>query len=626
MFLNSLGTRLGLDRAGLAHGLRLALAAVLAFAIATLLHTGNAYWAAMPVWVVSQSARGLLLERAAFRILGTLLGAAVGFTLIHLIGDPVILLLLLGGWVAMNGALVQLLRGVHGYGALMAGMTAAVVILPSVLHPHHAAALAVSRVECTLIGVVTVTLVTGFWTPDAPRRAFYARLRSLAREVLAFSATMLRGLAPEEAAAEERRMLRELAQAQAEAGLVSAGSAQGYRRLHHVDSLAVAALGVMATAQVLGLERHRGPGTQALAAALEELSSAPDERARAAILARLDAEPRLAEPLHRLLRAEAAFAEETPAADARSFHRKAILLAPHADLRLAVETGLVAGTATALAALLGLVSGWAQAELAALGVCIFSMVLGSLPSARKAAPVMATGVAIGVLAALLYRFLIQPHVTTQAGLILSVLPFILLGGLARASRRMMGPALDANMCFMLASQAVLPAVTDRAIILNEAAALMLAAGLVSGAGALLPSRAPRRAARATRAVGDELETLARRPVASGEATARASRGLLRLGLHIERAIGPDPVPGGGLLAAYNLGAAILRLRALLADPSLEAGASAVISDALQALAGMRADPPGTAARLEALLPAAGPAEPVLRDAAGALRACRRLLA
>ena len=49
-----------------------------AFAAASLLHVHNAYWAAMPVWVLSQPARGILLERALFRIVGTVIGAAVG--------------------------------------------------------------------------------------------------------------------------------------------------------------------------------------------------------------------------------------------------------------------------------------------------------------------------------------------------------------------------------------------------------------------------------------------------------------------------------------------------------------------------------------------------------------------
>ena len=54
----------GLDRPVLTRALALALSAWVAFAIATLVHVQNAYWAAMPVWVVAQPVRGVLVERA----------------------------------------------------------------------------------------------------------------------------------------------------------------------------------------------------------------------------------------------------------------------------------------------------------------------------------------------------------------------------------------------------------------------------------------------------------------------------------------------------------------------------------------------------------------------------------
>ena len=76
------------DGAATRRALLLALAALLSFAAASLLHVHNAYWAAMPVWVIAQPARGVLLERAVFRIVGTLAGAAVGFLLIHAPPDP----------------------------------------------------------------------------------------------------------------------------------------------------------------------------------------------------------------------------------------------------------------------------------------------------------------------------------------------------------------------------------------------------------------------------------------------------------------------------------------------------------------------------------------------------------
>lgn len=111
----------------------LALSAWVAFAIASVWHVEHAYWAAMPVWVVAQASRGVLLERAFFRVVGTLLGAAAGFLLLRLPVHPYVQLAPLGLWVAASAGLTHILRGVHGYGALLAGITAPIVVIPAVL-------------------------------------------------------------------------------------------------------------------------------------------------------------------------------------------------------------------------------------------------------------------------------------------------------------------------------------------------------------------------------------------------------------------------------------------------------------------------------------------------------------
>ncbi len=149
--------------------------------IATFLHIENAYWAVMPVWVVSQPARGLLIGRAVFRVVGTLVGAAFGFALMWLDPGPAVVLACLGLWIAGWTAVLHLMRGVHSYGAMLAGMTAAVVLLPSLLHPAHGPALALARVECTLIGVLVVTFVTALWTPRSSVEEFRARLAAWPR-------------------------------------------------------------------------------------------------------------------------------------------------------------------------------------------------------------------------------------------------------------------------------------------------------------------------------------------------------------------------------------------------------------------------------------------------------------
>ena len=145
--------------------------------------------------------------------------------------------------------------------------------------------------------------------------------------------------------------------------------------------------------------------------------------------------------------------------------------------------------------------------------CIFSMVLGSLAQPQAVAPHMLKGVLAGVVAALIYRFGVQPHVQTVPELLVSVAPFLLLGGLARASRRTAIAAIDANMCFLLASQAVLPAVTRPAAILSEAGALVAAAALVTSSFILLPRRHDRHAARTREDIRRDLERLLANPQA-----------------------------------------------------------------------------------------------------------------
>lgn len=91
----SIGQFLGLDRA------RVADSSGLALAVASLFDVGNAYWAAMPTWVASQPSRGLLLEHALFRIVGTVLGAGISAPAsCRWRGVPYPALALLSAWAA----------------------------------------------------------------------------------------------------------------------------------------------------------------------------------------------------------------------------------------------------------------------------------------------------------------------------------------------------------------------------------------------------------------------------------------------------------------------------------------------------------------------------------------------
>ncbi|WP_459594758.1 FUSC family protein [Dickeya ananatis] len=91
---------------------------------------------------------------------------------------------------------------------------------------------------------------------------------------------------------------------------------------------------------------------------------------------------------------------------------------------------------------------------------------------------MLIGVVVGVCIAFLYRFAVQPYFLSPLLISLTIIPFFLLGGLLRCWVRTAAPALDGNMCFLLASQAGMSAVPVKTA-MNECLALILAVALVS---------------------------------------------------------------------------------------------------------------------------------------------------
>lgn len=587
--LASFSRWLGLDEAGAAQAARLALAAWLAFGIAALLHVQNAYWAAMPIWVVAQPSRGLLLERALYRLFGTLLGALVGFAVLAYESSAV-QLALLAAVIALFAGTTHLLRGAKAYAALMAGMTAAVVVIPSALSPQDSSALALARVECTLIGVLTVTLVLWLFTPKTRRSDFYQRARQLAADAVDFAAQTL---SADSDPTTELRLLKALSEMDAEARPISAGSLRGYRHLRHVEQLLLASINLMAAAQAMSSRlRADAQATAVLASHLQQVAERlrSDEPAEAILPAPTHNLPprrlaRLEQALDQLCRAAAQLAPG--AASLPTTTQATAALAADRNWPLAVRTATTTGAAALACAALAQALPTQATELAILGVCIFSMLLGSMAQPQKHAPHMLLGVLAGVLGATVYRFAVQPHVDSMLELILTLLPFLLVGGILRASRRFAIAAIDANMCFLLASQAGMPA-AGSAEIIGSAMALLLGAGLV-GAGFLLLPRTMQRALRlTTRAILQDIRALLRdtQPLARERWLALAGRRILRLMAHTPSAT----TPPAGLLALLNLGQSIIDLHQLGQLPEHRP----IYQEALARLADFERQPQATA--------------------------------
>jgi uncharacterized membrane protein YccC len=621
---------LQIDRQVVSRALVLALSAWVAFAIATVQHVQNAYWAAMPVWVVAQASRGVLIERAFFRVLGTGLGALAGFAILHVPVQPLVQFALLGLWVAANGGLTHVLRGVHGYGALLAGVTATIVVIPSVLAPGASLSLATARVECTLIGVVVATVITGLATPKSPSQAFFADLRHLSADAVAYAAQVLRRGAGE-MGVEKCRILGEISEVEASSRLILAGSFEGYRRLHEVDSLVVGSLAVMSAAVALGPEGQPQAGPIGdLASQLEQVAdhlrqeTEPLSAARFSPMGAQSRSERLSEALARILEANTALSLPINASTARPFRRRLAVLAPHREWSQAGRTALASGAATFLAAALAHWAGSPVVVQAAVGVSIFSLVLGSLALPQHIAPKLMVGVVGGVVLAVFYRLAVQPNLASTPALLLSLAPFLVLGGFLRAHPRTAIAGVDTNMCFLLTSQAGTTVVASTLSVIGGAAALAAAAILVAGNYILMPRSSVRQAEEAAEVIRRDLLRMIE-PGSGGaleDWRARGSRQILRLSLHLGRSKELGERWPKGMLAALNLGHAIEQLHEI---PDSVAGPAK--AEALGALQGLAKDPTGAAQALRSMAEAGtrDVLRPVLLDLACGLEKSEALL-
>ncbi|MBT9384425.1 FUSC family protein [Pseudooceanicola sp. CBS1P-1] len=485
-----------MSRSSLWNALRLGLAAWTAFAVASGLGIDHAFWASMPVWVVAQPWRGVLLERALWRVLGTIAGGGLGLALLALSPAPLVTALVMAALLGGFAAALHLWQGVRSYLPLMSAITIAVVVIPAMNDPGAGLGLAVDRLWCTLIGGLSVAVIVGLFTPPADGAGFRDEALALAARV-AQTARALQAGAP--AALGED--LHALADLEGRARLMAAGTRHGYRQLQRIDALVAAGLALL----------------QAGAARPQPASG---DRAR-------------------LMRAEARLEEACAALRDPRPGRLSRHIPPPRNPERAAAMALMAVLASLAGSVAILLTDSIAAELTAFSMAIFALVLGSVPLPQAMAPKLVVGAVSGVLFGALYRLGVQPHVGDWGSLVLTLAPFVALGALARVHRRTAVFALDANMCFMLASQAGEPAIPAGGVAVISVC-MALGTALMVLSFLLLPRPGAGTLRRAEAALQRDLSALQRRGAPPEAWEAASGRRLLTLALELNKTGGQLP--------------------------------------------------------------------------------------
>lgn len=151
-------------------------------------------WCVLTVFIVAQPQSGLVLAKSFYRIIGTVIGAAVSLLLVALFAQERVLFLgALGIWIAICTFASKYARNFASYGAVLSGYTVAIIGVSGALAPSHAFYIAIARVTEISLGIICTAVISHLVFPvslaSALRRAIAAGQAGLTD----YASALLRG-------------------------------------------------------------------------------------------------------------------------------------------------------------------------------------------------------------------------------------------------------------------------------------------------------------------------------------------------------------------------------------------------------------------------------------------------
>ena len=166
-----------LDTGPAVFGLRTFVAAMLAYWVALEIGLPRPFWAVTTVYLVSQPLAGAVLSKSAYRLGGTILGAAAAVTFVpNFVNEPAVLSCVMALWLGLCMFISVHDRKPRAYTFLLAGYTASIIGFPSVSAPGAMFDTAILRVQEIFIGILAAAFMHGLVFPATVTRQITARV------------------------------------------------------------------------------------------------------------------------------------------------------------------------------------------------------------------------------------------------------------------------------------------------------------------------------------------------------------------------------------------------------------------------------------------------------------------
>jgi uncharacterized membrane protein YccC len=153
-------------------------------------------WALLTVFIVAQPQSGLVLAKSFYRIIGTIVGAAVALFLVSLVAQERVLFLgALALWIGLCTFASRYARNFAAYGFVLSGYTVAIVGVTGALDPGNAFFIAVARVTEISLGIMTTAVISRLVLPMSLADALRRAVASARAELADYAAALLGGRA-----------------------------------------------------------------------------------------------------------------------------------------------------------------------------------------------------------------------------------------------------------------------------------------------------------------------------------------------------------------------------------------------------------------------------------------------
>lgn len=477
-------------------------AASLALWLGLQLHLDSPFSATSTVLLLIHPLQGAVVGKGFYRVLGTGLGLLAAVILTGLFAQKMLLFILgIGLWLGLCVAAMTLLRHYYATAAVVAGYTVCLALGPAIVAPAQAFDHIVTRGSAVVLGVLSLSLVAtlfGRKTVEQQLKQVLEDVSSRTLRLLAIQYTGERGASP----AEQSQLAIDIGKVDDLLGIGRGESLLIRTRLSTLQAgLAYLHAAVLQTVppcpSAVPTCIRTGQALHQLAQArLDFFSAAAQVRT---LQDRLEDEPehpaRLSEPLADLSSALECFAclERTPPARARAvgFHRH------YGD---AVRNGIRALVATLSTGAVWYLTAWDQGPslLAVLGP--YCTLLAATAAPTRGVAAFFKGTLYGVLAATVCKFLLLPHISGVALLIIVLSTFWIIGIQATTRPRHAFQGIAYLVTFNTLVSTGGTAQYDFSDLANQALAWLVALAICLLAFQLLPRNAERHVRAIKRAV------------------------------------------------------------------------------------------------------------------------------